>query len=115
MFKLRIKELRESKGWSQKAMAEKFGCAQSTIGMWESGKNKPDIDTLSKLADFFNCSTDFLLGRVNDPNIEIIKTALPDGTAVEYAKDRDVPELTPEEIIKLRDFLRSQPDMPEEK
>lgn len=63
MFQVRLKELREKAGLSQNALAKQLGFAQSTVGMWESGKNKPEYDTLTQIADFFNVSTDYLTGR----------------------------------------------------
>lgn len=63
MFQVRLKELREKAGLSQSALAKRLGFAQSTIGMWESGKNKPEFDTLTQIADFFHVSVDYLLGR----------------------------------------------------
>ena len=66
MFQLRLKELRESCGYSQYSFANKFGIAQSTVGNWEAGKRQPDFATLQKLADFFGVSTDYLLGRTDE-------------------------------------------------
>ena len=64
-FKDRIKELRQEKALSVGAFAEKLGKSESAIRMWETGKAKPDADTLITLSEYFNCSTDFLLGISN--------------------------------------------------
>ena len=42
MFQVRLKALRERAGLSQAALAKKVGVGQSTVGMWESGRNKPE-------------------------------------------------------------------------
>ena len=63
MFQIRLKTLREKTGLSQDALAKKIGVAQSTVGMWESGKNKPENAKLEALANLFKVSTDYLLGR----------------------------------------------------
>jgi transcriptional regulator with XRE-family HTH domain len=56
--------LRESKGWSQKYVAQKVGLKQSsTYSNWEYGLRDPDTETLTKLADLFEKSVDYLLGR----------------------------------------------------
>lgn len=68
MFALRLKELREKKGLSQKAFSMKLGVSQSTVGMWESKKREPNFETAKKIADFFNVSVDYILGRTNDAN-----------------------------------------------
>ncbi|WP_242952403.1 helix-turn-helix domain-containing protein [Anaerocolumna xylanovorans] len=59
---MRLKELREHKGLTQKDLAHKLNLTQSTIAYYESGKKLPTVDTLLSLAKFFNVSTDFLLG-----------------------------------------------------
>ena len=43
MFALRLKELREKRGLSQKAFSTKLGVSQSTVGMWESQKREPNF------------------------------------------------------------------------
>lgn len=68
MFSLRIKELREEKGYSQAQLAKKLGIRQSTVGMWENGTNNPKKSMLETLATMFNCSTDYLLGRTSVRN-----------------------------------------------
>lgn len=66
MFRLRLKQLREEIGISQAALATQLGVAQSTVGMWENGKNKPAHAKLEQLANFFGVSTDYLIGRSDD-------------------------------------------------
>ncbi len=61
----RLKELRESKNWTRKYVAEQLNIDQSTYGKYELNKREPDKETLTSLADFFNVSTDYLLGREN--------------------------------------------------
>lgn len=62
MFQINLKKLRESKKLSQAKFAKEIGVSQSTVGMWESGKNKPEFSTLLKIADYFNVTTDILTG-----------------------------------------------------
>lgn len=63
MFRIRLKELRENAGLSQYSFADKFGISQSTVGNWEAGKREPNFNTMERIADFFNVSVDYLLGR----------------------------------------------------
>jgi transcriptional regulator with XRE-family HTH domain len=65
MFQIKLKELRENMGISQYELAERLGVAQSTIGGWESGKREPNFKTIKIIADFFNVSVDYLLGRTD--------------------------------------------------
>lgn len=59
----RLKELRKQKGLKQKDLAGLIGISQSTLSEWESEKYQIDNDNLFKLADYFNVSVDYLLGR----------------------------------------------------
>lgn len=64
MFRIKLKSLREAKGISQKEFAANIGVAQSSVGMWESGKREPrTLDQLKRIADYFGVSTDYLLER----------------------------------------------------
>lgn len=67
MFKIRLKALRESKGMTQRDFAADFGISKGTVGMWESGAREPKtIDELNRIADYFEVSSDYLLGRTNE-------------------------------------------------
>lgn len=59
----RLKLLRKQRGLLQKDVAEHLNVAISTYSYWENGKFEPDQESLSKLADFFGVSADYLLGR----------------------------------------------------
>lgn len=61
MFQIILKRLREREGISQKKLANKLGVAQSTVGMWESGKSNPEHATFLKIAEFFNVNIDYLV------------------------------------------------------
>lgn len=65
----RIKKLREMKGLTQDELAEILNMNRANISNYERGilTNIPS-KPLSKMADFFNVSTDYLLGRTDDPN-----------------------------------------------
>lgn len=71
MFRLRLKELRERDSLSQAALAKQLGVSQSTVGMWESGKNNPEYETLIKISKFFNVSVDFLTGDNKNKGVKI--------------------------------------------
>ena len=60
------KTLRKEKGLSQVQLAEALNISKACISMIEIGKNEPTANTLLKYADFFQCSTDYLLGREDD-------------------------------------------------
>ncbi len=59
----RFKEQRLKSGVNQVELAKIFNVSKQTISNWESGKRKPDTDTIFKLANFFGVTTDYLLGN----------------------------------------------------
>lgn len=67
MFKDRFKEVRSAHNLTQREVAGVFHVSNGTIGNWESGNRIPDTDTLSRIADYFNVTVDYLLGRTDDP------------------------------------------------
>lgn len=63
MFGERIKSLRKRQGMTQTQLARVLGLSQQAVGKWETGNSAPDQATLQRLADIFDVSIDFLLGR----------------------------------------------------
>ncbi|MCT2342661.1 helix-turn-helix domain-containing protein [Niallia taxi] len=59
----RLRLLREKSGLSQKFVAEQIGVKNNTLSGYESGNREPDSETLTKLADYYEVSTDYLHGR----------------------------------------------------
>lgn len=59
----RLKALREARGWSQTQVAKELGMKRSsTYANWEYGIRDPDTDTLVKLAQLYEVTTDYLVG-----------------------------------------------------
>ena len=63
MLQIILKKLREEHGLSQAELARRIGVGQSTVGMWENGKNKPEFSNLEKLSEIFGVPTDYLIGK----------------------------------------------------
>ena len=63
----RIFHIMAENGLSAYSVAKSTGIANSTISDWKKGKGKPSTDNIVALADLFNVSTDYLLGRTEDP------------------------------------------------
>ena len=63
MFDKRIKDLRIEKNITQKQLANALNVDESTVRKWEIGKSETSFSMLIKLADFFDVSIDYLLGR----------------------------------------------------
>ena len=92
---MRIRELREERTLSQEDVAKAIGTHQRNIGRWEKNENEPTSGFLLKLADFFECSTDYLLGRSDDFGV------------IQTAKPQD--ELTKEERQLVSDYRELAP------
>ena len=62
-FSLLLKELREERGVSQKEVANYLGITRQAFALYEQKKRKPDYAIMGKIADYFDVSVDYLLGR----------------------------------------------------
>lgn len=76
----KIKELAEKQGISLNTLEERLG--YSTNYLYSLKKGNPKSDRLQEIADYFNVSTDYLLGRTDNPNI-----AKDDETIAGYTQD----------------------------
>jgi len=67
IFGERIRALRESMNFSQVKFAETFGIGQSSVVRYEKGEASPSLELLVNIADYFDVSLDYILGRTNNP------------------------------------------------
>ena len=63
----RIRDLREDKDLTQQDLADYLQCTQTCYSRYELGTRDIPTEVLCKLADFYHTSTDYLLGRTDDP------------------------------------------------
>ena len=68
MFAQRLKELRKQHKLTQRAVAEHLGITEQSYQIYEYGHNNPGLDRLIELADFYDVSLDYLVGRSDNPN-----------------------------------------------
>lgn len=64
----RIATLRDKQGWTQEELAKRLGISRAALSHYEKNRREPDYETLTKLADLFHVSIDFLVGRTNNPH-----------------------------------------------
>lgn len=64
-----LKNIREKRNINQLKLAIDIGITQESISKYETGKAFPSKDVLIKLADYLNCSVDYLLDRTTNPNM----------------------------------------------
>ena len=63
----RLRDLRNDKQWAQAAVAKMLGMSQTGYSKYETGENDIPTAVLLQLADIYHTSTDYLLGRTNNP------------------------------------------------
>ena len=96
LFKERLKAARELRKWNQNDLASRAGMPPSSIAHFEAGSRKPSFDTLRRLANSLEVTTDYLLGRVDDPGLAEAGDPL----------FRDVGKLTGSDRELAKDFLK---------
>lgn len=64
IFGERLKELRMEKGIGQATLAKILGVSSGIVCLWETDRSEPTAPNLVKLADYFDVSVDYLLGRI---------------------------------------------------
>ena len=69
IFAERIKSLRIAHGMTQEAVGKIVGVKRYSVCGYEKGNNYPEDPVLIALADYFGVSTDYLLGRTDNPEI----------------------------------------------
>ena len=70
MFPERLKQLRKEKRMTQIQLAQALGVSSGTVAMWETGKRKPQFETLNKLCDLFDQHLSYLIGSSDTPTPE---------------------------------------------
>lgn len=64
-----LKSIREKRKINQLKLAMDIGISQEAISKYETNRAMPSSNVLNKLANYFNCSVDYLLDRTNNPKI----------------------------------------------
>ena len=101
---IRIKELREAHKLSQIALAIDLHVTQPTISGWENGTKKMSNKSAAQVADYFNVSMDYLLGRSDSQDIEKKQPTVDDDGLRAWAIER-VSGLSDPALERVRDFL----------
>lgn len=97
----RIAELRSNAHMSQFQLAKVLGIGTSTLGMYETNKRKPSPKVLKRIADYFNVSTDYLLGRRNPDTETPDKPLTKNQKLVAYSIDPDISDEERRDIIEM--------------
>lgn len=87
-FVERLDWLISEQGLNHKTFAEKVGISESCISQYMCDKHVPTVENLVKLADYFHCSTDYLLGREEENNCHIFKECPPFCERIVFLKNK---------------------------
>ena len=104
MLPERLKTLRLEAKLTQKEISNQLKISQSTYSDWEKGKMKPK--NIQQIADFFNVSTDYLLGNTNIKNQKQFDEDLE--KSLDTFKSFDGKPMYDEDREKIREFLRKR-------
>lgn len=96
VFRERLREARKLRGYNQEELATKAGMPASSVAHFEGGTRKPSFESLRRLANALEITTDYLLGRADDPEMAQAGDPL-------Y---RDVAKLTGNDREIAKDFLK---------
>lgn len=101
MFAYRLKALRKERGLTLQELAKQFNMSHSTLSKYETGNRRPDMQTLKKLAEFFNVSVDYLIGEspVKNPAETVYITRA-------NALAEDLPQEAKQELEQYIEYLR---------
>lgn len=106
MFAERLNELRKNKGLNQTELAKELNVAKQTVSNWENGNRNPDNDMLIKIANYFEVSLDYLLGRTENPDYSVISTNYK-GNTIDIVVKSKTNTYSQEQIQELFDKLSS--------
>lgn len=102
-FQERLKFLRKERNLTIEELAKNLGSAKSTISRYENGLREPKKDFLELLCNYFDVSTDYLLGKTDKRNIETKKEI--NATTIAAHRLGDIEDLPDEAIDQLNDYI----------
>lgn len=104
-FAERLSELMSESQLNQKMLAEKIEISETSLSHYLQDKHAPTVESLIKIADFFRCSTDYLLGREEDNGELNFKSCPPFSKQIDFL--RDYYKVKPYQIYNGTDISKS--------
>jgi len=103
----RLSALRKRHKITLASLGESLGVSNQAVSAWEKGKSDPSIEYILAIADYFDVSTDYLLGRTDDP--EVVMLNIPpelEGAKFAILGDDGTTVVSQELVDKLAEFAR---------
>lgn len=116
----RLAFLRDQRGLTQEELASSLGISRAALSHYEKNRREPDTETLGKVADLFQVSIDYLVGRTSQSNIALDPEVRQFSDELELADDQlldnfaltiDGRKLTAEEARRFIAFVRAERNM----
>lgn len=113
----RIARLREKHSMTQEDLAGKLGITRASLSHYENNRREPDYDTTVRIANLFNVSVDYLMGRTEDPHKILDDDVRQFVDSLELSDEKildafsltiDGMKLTPEEAKRFIAFVRAE-------
>lgn len=116
MFSIRLKKLRTEKNITQKDLARYLGVSDRSVGYYETGQRTPPPDIIEKIADYFNVSVDYLLGRTDirnpyrkeDKNLSNIDKFLQELKKKALERGIEFDENSIDDLLDLYEFIKNR-------
>lgn len=108
MFGDRLKELRKQNDMSQEKLGEYLGVTNNAIYNWEVGKAQPSIESIIKIAELFNVSTDYLFGMEKLDKEEKLIKALTEAGMILNIENITIEDLT--NALKVIEMMKNKKD-----
>lgn len=109
-FSDRLKELRQSQGYSQTEAGEKLGIKKTTLSNYETGYSTPnDEQVYIRMANVYNVTVDYLIGRTDTPN-EHVEAIHPFASEnIEYKNWAEVKEMLRKRLVASGQLKEGEP------
>ena len=102
----RLRQLREENEWTQEQLGEMLNVSGATVNRYEKGLRNPDPETLLKLADIFDISLDYLLGRIDSTKpVQVAETIEKYYSNLKTGKEEQLSDEARKELEYLREYI----------
>ncbi|MGG1480482.1 helix-turn-helix transcriptional regulator [Bacillus smithii] len=106
MFSKRLKALRLQMSLTQKDMANLLEISRQAYGRYEKGESEPSVEAIIKLSEFFNVTTDYLLGRT-DQNEQILNELLDQKLLLFFWELKKASQAQREQLLKIWGIIKN--------
>ena len=113
-FAARLRELREESGVSMLELAHAIGVSDAAVCKWENGKAEPKIGYIIKLAEYFDCPIDYLLGIDGYDTagaVKVMTVTAGSGKPIQPAKSAATVTLSDDEKVIISSYKKLTPKM----